>query len=809
MSNLIPHDDEQPGWGRRPPPPPRPEPMAMRDDAVDLRQVIGVLRRNAAMVSAVALVVFAAAAFLALRQEPLYSATATVRLKDERSAITSGIEGAAMEQVMGKQNDPLLSQLQVLRSRAVAEEVVNRMGLRLQPVDTEELGLALRDVRVAPELLPETLSVHFEAERYSVRRGSETYVAAYGEQLELGALSFAVAVRPRAESASLALLTPDEAIEQVRENLRARQMERTDVVEVEYTARDPHIAQAVANTAVEVFQSVNARSAQQQSRRRRIFLEEQLQQTNVQLAEAQSALSDFRRRETVFSSRDRFSAQQTGLIGVEVRREEMDADRRMYQSLLNALVRPSSDRARGLEALVSSPGIAANPVVAQLYTQLTEYQTQRDGMTTGQWASAQTHPDVQRLNGLIASTEVKLVDAVRSHVAALDARIAALDDLRSRSAAELQALPESEAEEVRLVQQLETISRMSDLLREEYQKSRLSEAVEVGQVEIVDLASLPQEPVGSGRGLKLGLGLLLGLLLGSGGAFVREHLNTSIRSREDVEQVLGIPGLGVIPKIGQGLAGPSRLRLPGMKIAGSGSTALRTVGNRDELVMVIDARSNGAEAFRMLRTNLIFSQSVQKLKSVVVTSATPGEGKTTTATNLAVSFAQQGMRVLLVDCDLRRSRVHKVFDVKMQPGVTELAMGIAAPADAIRTTHVDGLMILPSGNLPPNPAELLGSARMKALLEKLSAGFDLVILDTPPMVAATDASVLGAAADGVVLVVRAGRTDRNLGQHAVQQLASVGARVVGAVLNDPDAEVPRYSGYYQYYYKSYYATEEV
>jgi capsular exopolysaccharide synthesis family protein len=289
--------------------------------------------------------------------------------------------------------------------------------------------------------------------------------------------------------------------------------------------------------------------------------------------------------------------------------------------------------------------------------------------------------------------------------------------------------------------------------------------------------------------------MVIGLLLGFGAAVVVDGMNTSIRRRDDLERILQVPGLAVIPQFASG-NGKARLKLPGRST--NGKRSQRAEG----LVTVNDARSSGAEAYRTLRTNLIFSQAVQTLRTLVVTSAAPSEGKTTTAANLAVSFAQQGMRVLIVDCDLRRSRLHRMFSVPREPGITELVLGQVEQESVTRETSVTGLYVLPSGQLPPNPAELLGGERMRKTLASLTEAFDLVVLDTPPLLAASDAAILATVADGVVLVVRAGVTEAEAGQQAMAQLASVGARVVGAVLNDPDSKLQTYGGYYKYEYAS-------
>jgi tyrosine-protein kinase Etk/Wzc len=541
------------------------------------------------------------------------------------------------------------------------------------------------------------------------------------------------------------------------------------------------------------FQAHNTSGAQQASRRRRIFLEEQMKQTDAMLESAMAQYSSYRSGQQVFSSKEKATAQQAGIVDLDMRRADLDAQRRTYKSLLSQAQRGNVD---GLQALVSSPGIAANPVIQQLYSQLTAYQQKHDSLTSG--GAADTNPDVVAVNGLITRTANGLVAAVRNQVQALDAQIDALDNLKTRSTAEIASAPRAETEEARLEQQVAAVQKMADQLQEEHQKAKMAEAVEAGQVEIVDLAEVPTEPIATGRTRKLALGLIIGLILGVGAGVVIDGMNTSIRRRDDLERILQVPGLAVIPRfLPSNTNGRLTRALPGKgKARRNGKAAQRAEG----LVTVHDARSSSAEAYRTLRTNLIFSQSVQTLRTLVVTSPAPSEGKTTTAANLAVSFAQQGMRVLLADCDLRRSRIHKMFSIPREPGITELILGQVEQDAVVRETAVPGLYVLPSGVLPPNPSEMLGGEKMKRTLASLTEAFDLIVLDTPPLLAASDAAILATIADGVVLVVRAGVTEAEAGQQAIAQLQSVGARVVGAVLNDPDSKLQQYGGYYNYEY---------
>jgi capsular exopolysaccharide synthesis family protein len=360
------------------------------------------------------------------------------------------------------------------------------------------------------------------------------------------------------------------------------------------------------------------------------------------------------------------------------------------------------------------------------------------------------------------------------------------------------SLPQTEGEQTRLVERTEVYGRMTDRLREQLQEAQIEEAVEVGQVEIVDLAELPTMPVGMSRKMKLAIGLLTGLLLGGGGAYVIENATGVIRRKEDLEAALQVPTLTLVP--------PIRLRSSsghrGSQEKGSGKPPARYP--KVELITISNLRSTGAEAYRMLRTNLLFSASAQRLRRIAVTSAGPREGKTTTSANLAVTFAQQGHRVLLVDCDLHRARLHRLFRIPRKPGLTEVLLGQHVAAEAIKSTPVERLFVLPAGASLPSPSELLGSVQMRNTLDALSETFDLIILDTPPLCFASDAAIVSKLADGVVILVRAGRTERAAAQQAIQQLTAVGARVLGAVFNDPDAEAAKYGGYYPYYGYSYY-----
>jgi capsular exopolysaccharide synthesis family protein len=580
----------------------------------------------------------------------------------------------------------------------------------------------------------------------------------------------------------------------------------TDVIDVRYTDADPETAQRFVNHLAQLFQAANGHSAQEQAGRRREFLGEQLRVTDSLLVSAEAGLSAFRSRQDMGSSRDNLSAEQTTASALQARSTELVADRRVFAALLERVKSGPRESDAGFQALAYSPEVASDPVLGQLQQRLVSYRTRLDSLTTGPWRSLATHPDVVQLSTLVQSTQAELLQAVKARLASIDARIGILANERARGAQLMQGLPAQQAEEAGLDRQVEALRTMTDALRQEYQKARISEALGAADIEILDPASLPYRKAGIPRSVQLVLGLLLGFLLGGGAALLAEASNRAVRRPEELHDLIGAIELGVIPKIaqlhGNGNGNGTRL-LPGRVENGNGRASEVLFGDTGAL-------SVEAEAFRMLRISLAFSWG-EKPCTLVVTSAVPQEGKTLIASNLAATFARGGARVLLVDCDIHRPRLHKVFHSTRAPGLMDLLRLAGMPSDvrttvshrlaAVRRTAIDRLSFLPCGADAQSSPELLEPATLRGLLNDLRAEFDVIVLDTPPVLVSADAATLAASADGVIMVIRAGLTDRGAADLARQRVTAGGGRVLGAVLNDPDGVIDRFGKpYYAYDY---------
>jgi Mrp family chromosome partitioning ATPase len=645
----------------------------------------------------------------------------------------------------------------------------------------------------------------------------------------------------------------DAAIDRLRDQLAVVPLVGTDALEVRVIDTDPHLAQRVANQVVHTFFASTVNSSQEQARRRRQFLAEQLQETERLLARAQGGLSAFRSRRQLSSSSAKLAQQQAELMSLDSRRGELQSDRKVFRSLLTR-VQTANDSARAdeLRTLAYSPEIGADPIVGKVLQQILTYRTRIDSITSGPWQSSATNPDVLQLKQLMRTSQEELVRGINARLRSLDERLAALSDLRNTSADNIASLPALEAEEARLDQKVVALSDFANQLRLEFQKARMSEELAAADIEIVDLASLPYLPTGIPWWLKLGVALMVALAMGAGMAVMLEIRNRSIRGPEELRRVL--PELGVIPPVAEAVAAVNALAAGKQRFSpGTARVPLQGV--------VLDAPwpSVGAEAFRLLYSSLTFNWGEGR-RIIMITSVAPQEGKTLVAANLAVTFAREGAHVLLVDCDLRRPRLHKMFQVARSPGLIQLLRPASAPvlpedADghdearpsarsysmlpgvdrlagdngnmpsgtpspnrvragdaaglsrngvslpSVRETSVKGLFVLPSGTIPQNSSETLKAGPFRRLLDEIAEGYDVVVLDTPPVLVSADAVILAPLADDVLLVVRAGQTHREAVERAHQQLTDAGAHVLGAVLNDPEGEVGRdHKTYYEYNY---------
>ncbi len=337
-----------------------------------------------------------------------------------------------------------------------------------------------------------------------------------------------------------------------------------------------------------------------------------------------------------------------------------------------------------------------------------------------------------------------------------------------------------EEEYQQLKRTLDNNERLYEVVLKRLKDAGLSGRMQMSNVRILDRAKPADRPIRPKPLFNLAFGVLCGLVAGLGLVVVLEYLDTSITTQQQVEERLRLAFLGIIPKI----------------------TAGKGVGPQ-ELAIHAQPRSAVAECCRSIRTNLLFMSPDRPFKSILLTSSGPGEGKTTASVSLAVTMAEGGSRVLLLDADMRRPRTHKVLGVSNEVGLSSLIVGAARLEDVIKSTGIPGLSLLVCGPVPPNPTNLLQAGAFSSLLSELGKQYDRIVIDSPPVGAFADAAVISTLVDGTLLILKAGKTSSDHARRAIWALRNVKARIFGAVLNDLDLE-DRHYGYYYYNRHGYY-----
>ncbi len=752
-------------------------------EEVELRHVWATLSRRRRSVFGVLALFVAAAAVWTWLQVPVWRASTLIRVDESQASSVPILDVLASIQ----QGSEIETEMRIIRTRPIAEEVVDELDLNLivtdpRDVHREVFFQELQLDRATPEV------------EYRIRAGTDgTYVleahsddfpttstpVRAGERVEIPGGSFVLADLAALREADGDELPAEiefktvgfgDAVEDLSETLEVSRPDReANVVQVAYEGTDRILVRNVPNVVARSFIAQRNEVQKTEVRSTVGFLQEQSDQLRSQLEAAEEELRSFREGRQIVALGAEAEAQVQRLAELQTQRSQLDAERAALSNLLESIEEAADPNYRRLAAF---PTFLTNDAIADLLQELISADRARTELLV---RVTPKHPDLIGVDNRIADLEAQLGSIGRNYLYSLTDQIASLDAVLARFGSELEEIPEKEVQFARLERQTTMLAELYTLLQTRLKEAEVAEAVEDPTVRVVETAILPLEPVSPRPLRNLALAAILGLMAGVGLAFGREYMDTRLHGSDSTEALFGLPTIGRIPS----LSG----------VNGKRGTAA--------LVTLEAGRSVGAEAFRTLRTNVRFVRGGEGANEIVVTSAGPQEGKSTTAANLAVALAQQGLRTVLVDGDLRRSVQHRQFGVRAEPGLTQVLVGDTELEGAIVPSGVEGLDILPSGAHPPNPAELLGGPRMDELLGRLRARYDSIVIDTPPTLAVTDASLLAPKAQGAVLVARAEQTDLEAVNLAVTQLRHVGAEILGMVVNDAKADA--YSYYRKYY----------
>ncbi|HZS94010.1 MAG TPA: polysaccharide biosynthesis tyrosine autokinase [Chloroflexota bacterium] len=597
-------------------------------------------------------------------------------------------------------------------------------------------------------------------------------------------------------------------IYELGQRIRTTREPDTNIIRITAVADRPETAEKMANAVANAYRLENITARNRMVTESRRFVEEQLAALERKLSEAEEALREFKEREGQVFLADEAKAALETFTKLE---EEY-----------NAVLRRKDETAKQIQALSRGDADSAGSQTGRIFTEepnallgilnnklmdlLQERSTLLINYTT-------QHPKVQELQRKIANVKAEMTRELASKLKTLNDREAALKEQIDRYRERYLAFPKAAIELNRLEREVKVNSDLHATLKIKHQELLIKSAEQIEEVTIIAPAIAPAGPINApNTELNLMIGSLMGVFLGIVLAFARESFDTSIGTIEGVEDFLKVPVLGVIPQF------DDRELEEAAKAALAPNTPRETIESFSKLICLIDPKSVLSESLRSLRTNIQFASMDRRVKSILFTSAGLGEGKSTCVINLAITLAQEGQRVLLVDADLRRPIVHQRLGIDREPGLvdallgsipwrksvrsaTDLMLGTLGADRVMTSPGLDNLCVLTSGSPSGNPSEFMNLNKIKALVSEMQEEYDVVLFDTPPILPVTDAVAMSSRVDGTILVYQVGRIGRHALKRAKFLLDHAQANVLGVVLTNVRAEISADAGLYRYEYR--------
>lgn len=735
-----------------------------------IRDYLFVVLKRKWLILSLCLVVTSLVAVQMFRQPSIYEAATTIRIEQRQKNIlqTQGL-------IVNAQPDANFwgTQVKLLESPALARQVALSLDLQHNPnfFGSQAQGGI------------------FTALRRMVSNEKKPAAAAAPAPKGLSVVGEARLKDDPLTAEELAALEPYE--DAIMGGERVEGVVGTNLFVIKFQHTDPDMAQKVANTLADVFRANNIERVTENSSEAEDILMREIAGLQEKIRHDTEALFNYAREKNLPpTSNPALDTEAQALADLSKQVLQAENDRKEAQAVYLS--------AKAAKDVFSIPEVQKSTRITALQERISQLEEKKAALEvtyTKEW------PEVKKLDTSISHLREELNKAANDTIIGLgkqyEAAQAHENSVRERYLQQRGITSQQTRDQIEMteyMQRLETNKQYLNTLLQKQRELQIAQGDRGNEVSIENYSRVPRAPVGPPRVRNVTIAFLLSLVAGIGLAFLLDFLDDTVKTLDDVDRYIHLPALAMIP------ASRGGSRLKGLPQANPGP------GESTALAMVDDVRSPIAESYRHLRTSLLLSSAGQPPKTILVTSSQPSEGKTTTAINTAYMLAQTGAEVLIIDCDLRRPRLHAQFEVPNTKGLTTWLSGERVLDNLLQTCpRTPNLKILTSGPVPPNPAELIGSEEMRRLLGQLSERFAHIIIDSPPAISFTDASILSTMVDGVMLVVHGGRSSRAVVRRAKQQLLDVGAHIFGVVLNNVKLETQDY--YYSGYYSNYYSTE--
>ncbi|MEO6525232.1 MAG: polysaccharide biosynthesis tyrosine autokinase [Gemmatimonadaceae bacterium] len=770
---------------------------------IDPRHVWATIARSAWLILGCVLLALAAGAVAVRRMEPVYQSAASIRI-DARTA--SAGSAAALYGMPTDNVNLVATAMEELTSRSLSNDVADSLGLRLQVAEPQRTP---RSSVVAWARVDSTAPmrsyqfVQASNNRVTVRdfagRTMGTFPMASTIALPGVSLRLADSALAKGE-AKLQVVSLEQASASVRGSAQVTQPNmNANIVLVSFQGNDPVLVRDLANVLAARFVRKRLEAEKAGARATLALLRQQLDTLGREMFMREQSVSDFLRANKIISVANEATQASAEIQRLQELRVTAGTDRQALLASLDNLLqaKDTADGRLAYERLLSVPAFARQLNSSSPSTiAIGRLRIQEDNRTAMLRRLNPNDPDIKSVERQIETSKRDIESTTRTYADGLGEQVRALDARIASLRVSVQLLPAQQVEHARLLRNQKGVEDIMNQVQGRLKEAEITAAVQDSTAIVLDRAEMPGGSLGTSQPAIFAVALFAGLLIGVLVAFLRDWLDTTVHNERDVMAIVRAPVIGIIPNLRHDALTSKYRTLVAGEFQSKSLSASKPVREGETQTMA-------AEAYRALRTNLSYVSPAKPPRVIVVTSALSGDGKTTSASNLAVTLAQQNKRVLLIDAETRRGNMHTLFGIEATPGFFDLLYGQATPGECIRRVALEGsghLDVLPSGGMPnANAADLLVASRLAPFFERLRMQYDYVLIDTPPLNLFTDAALIGAHADATLLVARADRTERQALKFAVLQLQHVQANLAGAILNGVDLRRnSRYRGGYDF-----------
>ena len=722
---------------------------------INFRDYLRVLQKRRSTIYTTLIIIMALTMVYTFSTTPLYEATAKLLIEQSEKNPLLANTG-----YVGRDPEFLSTQTQIIKSTAVGLKVVDMLHLETadeKVFNPRPSGFSLAGIKTA---LADWI------------KGGLT---AFGHVIGIADAETAFQTSAGVDADNTRAM---EIAEMITEEISVKPARDSRIVTLTYRSPNPVLAANIVNSVAKGFIDKTFDMKMEASGYSLKWMSEKAEEELKKLESSEEALQQYMEQNDIVTIENRVTITPQKLSEINGRLIDTQARRKELQAIYNSIRRLGPE----LTGAQSIQVIAEDPAIRSLRGQILEAE-KRNMDLSKKYGSR--HPVMQRavadleiLNSKVLQESKRIMQSVKNELDLATLNEKEYQKLLDETKQDAARLNERFIQFDILKREVETNKQMYNALITRIKEQNVAEQAQSVKVWVVERAKPPEDPAKPNKKRNLIIGLVLALFSGCGLAFFLEFLDNTVRNPDDIEQLLDLPVLGTVSKF---------------------STKAKDTEDKSTWQQ---QSPEFAECFNTIRTAVMLSVAANAPKTLMVTSASPEEGKTTITVNLAISMAQAGKSVLLIDADMRKPRLHKIFNLANNKGLSNYLAGAAAIEDVLQKTPIKNLYIITSGPVPPNPSELLISNRPQELVAQLTAKCDLMLFDSPPVLSVSDAMVISKLVEGTLLIVRAGKTVYKALEKEVHKLDNVGAKITGVVLNDVDL---KRDGYYYNYYGSHYS----